>query len=71
MAVTTTSKLGKYVCKVGYLDIRQIIAYKKPTDVYICHGKHHISGPYKSVEEAKKKANILILEKVTYDKHKK
>ena len=71
MAVTTTSKLGKYVCKVGYLDIRHQLVYKKPSQVYVCHGKHHISGPFNSIEQAKYKAKTLISEKVKYDKHKK
>ena len=71
MAVTTTSKLGKYVCKIGYLDIRQKFTYKKSTDVYVCHGKHHVAGPFKSIESAKNKADMLVSEGYKYDKHKK
>tara|TARA_R100000479_G_C6231480_1_gene145380 strand:- start:91 stop:306 length:216 start_codon:yes stop_codon:yes gene_type:complete len=71
MAVTATSRLGKYVCKVDYLDIRHIIVYKKSTQVYICHGKHHISGPFNSIEQAKIEATQLISQGVKYDKHKK
>ena len=44
---------------------------KKPSQVYVCHGKHHISGPFNSIEQAKYKAKTLISEKVKYDKHKK
>ena len=32
MAITTKSQIGKYVCNVGYLDIRQRMVYKKPTE---------------------------------------
>jgi len=71
MAITTTSKLGKYVCKVEYLDIRHKLVYKKPTQVFICHGKHSLAGPYKNIEEAKTKAKLLVSERVKYDKHKK
>ena len=71
MAITTTSKLGNYVCKVEYLDIRQRLVYKKPTQVFVCHGKHSIAGPFNSIEQAKDKAKLLVLERVKYDKHKK
>jgi hypothetical protein len=71
MAITTTSKLGKYVCKIGYLDIRQRMVYKKSTEVFVCHGKHHIAGPFLSIKEAKKEANSLLLQGVKYDKHRK
>ena len=67
MAVTTTSKLGKYVCKIGYLDIRHVLVFKKPTEIYICHGKHRIAGPLYNIDEAKSKAQELILQNVKYD----
>ena len=71
MGKTATSKLGKYMRKIGYLDIRQRIVYKKPTEVYVCHTKHVMSGPFKTVQEAEKSALDLISSGSCYDKHKK
>jgi hypothetical protein len=71
MAVTATSRLGKYICKIGYLDIRHVLAYKKTSQVFVCHGKHHVAGPFTDIQQAKNKASSLILEGFKYDKHRK
>ena len=46
MAITRKSKIGKYVCKIGYLDIRQRLAHKKPTEVFIVHCRNILAGPF-------------------------
>ena len=53
MAITTKSQIGKYVCNVGYLDIRQRMIYKKPTEVFVVHGRYAIAGPFTSIEQVK------------------
>lgn len=69
MAVTTKPKIGKYVCKIGYLDIRQRLVHKKPTEVFIVHCRNILAGPFASINEAKEKAKSLVSEKVKYHKH--
>ena len=71
MAVTTKSKIGKYVCKVGYLDIRQRIVYKKSTEVFISHGRYVVRGPFKDIVEAKLEAERCVEEGVKHDKYRK
>ena len=67
-------KYGRYVCKVGYLDIRQKIVFSKkvkdrttggfnivPGDVtiFIYHGKKMIESGFKSHNEARERAKEL------------
>ena len=80
MAVTNTSKLGKYVCKIGYLDIRQKMVLgkwtknfkgemiKQPgsTEVFVYHGKHVLTGSFKSIMEAEAEAKKLVAEGIKY-----
>jgi len=71
------TRLGSYICKVGYFDIRQRIA---PTGknasndvlpVIVCHNGHKVAGPFKSHYAAKIHAEELMSEGVRYVKHKK
>ena len=71
MGKTATSKLGKYMRRIGYLDIRQRMSYKKPTEIYVCHTKHVMSGPFKTIKQAEESALDLINSGSCYDKHKK
>ena len=71
MAVTTKSKIGKYVCKIGYLDIRQRMVYKKSTEVFISHGRYVVAGPFKSIEQAKIEAEQCVRDGVKHDKYRK
>jgi len=78
-------KYGSYICKVGYLDIRQKIEMPRvrtlsngdtqtmsgKIDIFIYHGKHPIGGPYKSRKEATLKAKQLIENNIKYEKHSK
>lgn len=67
-------KYGRYVCKVGYLDIRQKIVFSKRVKdrvsgnfnvvpgyvtIFIYHGKKMVESGFKSHEEAKKRAEEL------------
>ena len=54
MSKTAKSKLGKYVCSIGYVEIRQRMSFKKPTEVFVVHKKNPIAGPFTSIKEAKK-----------------
>jgi hypothetical protein len=71
------SRLGVYVCKVGYFDIRQkiVLPNKKikqgSMQVYVCHGGHQIAGPFKSHYAAKVHAEELMSEGIRYVKYKK
>ncbi len=71
------TRLGKYLCKVGYFDIRQRIIYptkkivKGSVEVYVCQGRHKIAGPFKSHEAAKLHAEELMSEGFKYVKNKK
>ena len=70
MSKTAKSKLGKYVCTIGYVEVRQRITFKKPTEVFVVHKKNPIAGPFTSIEEAKKEAVRCINEGVKYSKYK-
>ena len=71
------TRLGAYVCKVGYFDIRQKISL--PTkkvkqgsmEAIICHGGHQVAGPFKSHYAAIVHAEELMSEGVRYVKYKK
>jgi hypothetical protein len=80
-----TEKYGSYVCKVGYLDIRQKIEMPRvrktnrgdtqqlpgKVEVFVYQGKHQLSGPFKSHKLAKESAIELVENNVKFDKHKK
>jgi|TARA_R110002167_G_scaffold129660_1_gene312708 hypothetical protein len=67
-------KYGSYVCKVGYLDVRQRIVmprFKKgnkvdaqsipgSVDVFVYHSKNKVSGPFKSHKLAIESATELV-----------
>ena len=73
-------KYGSYIKKVGYLDIRQKMVLggwiknfkgeeaKKPgsTEVFVYHGKHVLTGSFKSIMEAEAEANKMISEGIKY-----
>jgi hypothetical protein len=78
------SKYGNYLMKIGYLDIRQVVVMPKvakirgsiqkapgSVEVFVYHGKHKVSGPFKSHTEAIKSANTLLVEGYKYKKTKK
>ena len=71
------TRLGNYICKVGYFDIRQRVIYpskkvnKGGVEVFVCQGKHKIAGPFKSHYTAKLHAEELMTEGYRYVKHKK
>tara|TARA_R100000152_G_C6595639_1_gene54561 strand:- start:147 stop:395 length:249 start_codon:yes stop_codon:yes gene_type:complete len=78
------NKYGNYLMKIGYLDIRQVITMprvanvrgktqKSPgnVEVFVYHGKHKVSGPFKSHIEAIKSAETLITDGFKYNKHGK
>ena len=78
-------KYGSYVCKVGYLDVRQKIEMpriKKTTrgdmqkvsgkvEVFVYSGKHKIEGPFKSHKLAIESAEKLVERKFKYNKFDK
>jgi len=70
MSKTAKSKIGKYVCTIGYVEVRQRIAFKKPTEVFVVHKKNPIAGPFTSIAEAKKEAVRCINEGIRYSKYK-
>tara|TARA_B100001093_G_scaffold483134_1_gene515380 strand:- start:2059 stop:2313 length:255 start_codon:yes stop_codon:yes gene_type:complete len=71
------TRLGNYICKIGYFDIRQRITYpskkvsKGNVEVFVCQGKHKLAGPFKSHEAARVHAEELMSEGYRYVKHKK
>ena len=70
MGKTANSKNGKYVCSVGYLQIRQKMYFKKPTEVFVIHKKNAVGGPYKNIETAIKEAKRCVNEGIKYSKYK-
>lgn len=71
MGETIKTRIGGYVCRVGYLDIRQRTAYKKATEVFVVHSKNIVAGPYKSVSEARKEAERCVNEGIKHVKNRK
>jgi len=73
-------KYGNYIKKVGYLDIRQKVVLgiwvknqkgeqvKRPgsTEVFVYHGKHVISGSFKSIMAATAEAEKMIANGIKY-----
>ena len=78
-------KYGSYVCKVGYLDVRQKIEMpkiKKSTrgdnqkvkgsvQVFVYHSKNKVAGPFKSHKLAIEEAEKLVERKFKYSKFNK
>ena len=75
-------KYGSYVCKVGYLDVRQKIEMprlkkglrggiqevKGSVEVFVYHAKNRIAGPFKSHKLAIKEAEKLVERNFRYSK---
>ena len=73
-------KYGNYIKKVGYLDIRQKVVLgqwikntrgvevKRPgsTEVFVYHGKHLMSGSFKSIMAATAEAEKMMAEGIKY-----
>tara|TARA_R110000744_G_scaffold39158_1_gene89181 strand:+ start:5378 stop:5632 length:255 start_codon:yes stop_codon:yes gene_type:complete len=73
-------KYGNYIKKVGYLDIRQKVVLggwiknfkgedvKKPgsTEVFVYHGKHVMTGSFKSVMAAEAEAIKMVADGIKY-----
>jgi len=73
-------KYGNYIKKVGYLDIRQKVVLggwiknfkgeqvKKPgsTDVFVYHGKHVMTGSFRSIMAATAEAEKMMAEGIKY-----
>ena len=73
-------KYGNYIKKVGYLDIRQKVVLgqwnknfkgemvKQPgsTDVFVYHGRHIMTGSFKSIMAATAEAEKMIAEGIRY-----
>ena len=70
MSKVNKSKTGKHVCKVGYLEIRQKLGFKKPTEVYVVHKKNAVAGPFKDIKDAIEDAKRCINEGIRFSKHK-
>lgn len=76
-------KYGNYICKIGYLDIRQSIVMPRKrklnngeiqtmpgsVEVNVYHGKNKVSGPFKSHKIAIDSAEELIGRGYKYNKH--
>jgi len=75
-------KYGSYICKVGYLDIRQKIEMPKikkglrggiqevkgSVEVFVYHAKNKIAGPFKSHKLAIESAHELVGKNFKYNK---
>ena len=73
-------KYGNYIKKVGYLDIRQKVVLggwvknfkgeqvKKPgsTEVFVYHGKHVMTGSFRSIMAATAEAEKMMAEGIKY-----
>jgi len=78
-------KYGSYVCKIGYLDIRQKIEMPKikkglrggiqevkgSVQVFVYHGKNKLAGPFKSHKVAIETALELVGRNFKYNKFDK
>ena len=77
-------RLGNYICKVGYFDIRQKVVQPKKqrmqnggyemlggkTELFVYHSKARMAGPFKTKSEAIIRAEKLITQGVKYSKKK-
>ena len=80
-----SEKIGSYVKKVGYFDIRQKITQPRKkknhrgewetlggsVEINLFHGKNKIGGPYKSHNAAEEEGKQLLAKKFKYTKPKK
>ena len=80
-----SEKIGSYVRKVGYFDIRQKIVQPRKkrnhkgeveiiggsVEILLYHGKNKVGGPYKSHHAARIDAEDLMSKKFKYTKPKK
>ncbi len=80
-----SEKIGSYVRKVGYFDIRQKIVQPRKkrnhkgeveiiggsVEINLFHGKNKVGGPYKSHHSAAIDAEDLMSKKFKYTKPKK
>ena len=71
-------RLGTYVKKIGYFDIRQKIVkansrrnIKSTGEVLLYHGKNKVGGPYKSHDAAQIAAEELMSQNYRYSKKKR
>ena len=78
------NRLGNYICKVGYFDIRQKIDFPRKqrmlnggykliggkSEIFIYHSKAKMGGPFKTKDAAIVKAKELISQGIKYSKHK-
>jgi hypothetical protein len=78
-------KYGSYVCKVGYLDVRQKIIMprlkktnrgdiqklKGSVEVLVYHAKNKVAGPFKSHKLAIEEAEKLVERNFRYNKFNK
>ena len=85
MSHSKAEKIGSYVRKVGYFDIRQKIVQPRvrknhkgefetiggSVEINLFHGKHKVGGPYNSHMEAESSAKDLLVKKFKYTKPKK
>ena len=62
-------RLGNYLCKVGYFDIRQKLANNK-MEVLVYHGKNQVAGPFRSKDAAITRAEELMSEGYKFRKFK-
>ena len=78
-------KYGSYVCKVGYLDVRQKIEMPRiqknnrgdtvklsgKVEVFVYHAKNKVAGPFKSHKLAIEEAEKLVERNYRYSKFNK
>tara|TARA_R110001592_G_scaffold357695_1_gene661336 strand:- start:83 stop:334 length:252 start_codon:yes stop_codon:yes gene_type:complete len=78
-------KYGSYLCKVGYLDVRQKIqmptirkmnngekqTFPGKVEVFVYHGKNQIAGPFISHAKAIESANELVGKSYKFNKFEK
>ena len=78
-------KYGSYVCKVGYLDVRQKIEMprikkglrggvqevKGSVQVFVYHAKNKVAGPFKSHKLAIEESEKLVERNFRYSKFDK
>ena len=75
---TKQEKLGNYVCRIGYFDIRQKIPVRagkiisgQQWEILLYHGKRKVGGPYKSHDAARIHAEELMSEGFVAKKYTK
>ena len=77
-------RLGNYICKVGYFDIRQKVVQPKKqrmqnggyemiggkAELFIYHSKAKMAGPFKTKDQAITRAEKLISQGIKHSKKK-